>query len=311
MNITLGAISVSVWSWVWSWAKPKGNWLAQLLAKDPDDIAVLGLRLLLFVVGGLLIARLLGGLVHRFATRRGSAQGAMLARRFVFYTVIALTGIMILQEIGVELSVLLGAAGILTVAIGFASQTSASNLISGLFLLGERPFSIGDSILVGETTGQVLSVDLLSVKLRTFDNLFVRVPNEALIKSEIVNLSRNPIRRINIDLSVSYDQDFDRVRALLVALALEDPDVLEEPEPLIWVDQLSNSAIAVRYLVWTSNRHDFHGTRARVQEKVAKLFREHGIAIGYSRVQVAGSEALPAAGAAAAEVVAGDKPAPR
>jgi small-conductance mechanosensitive channel len=297
-----GAITTVMATSAWVWAKK--NWLAKLLAKDPDDIAVLGLRLLMFIVVGLLLARLLGGLAHRFATARGSAQGAMLSRRFVFYSVIALTCVMILQELGVELSVLLGAAGILTVALGFASQTSASNLISGLFLLGERPFSIGDSITVGETTGQVLSVDLLSVKLRTFDNLFVRVPNESLIKSEITNLTRNPIRRINIDLVLSYDEDFDRVRELLYTMAIEDPDVLEEPDPIIWVDQLGSSALHVRYLVWASNRRDFYGTRARVQEKVAKLFREHGIAVGYARVQVAAQTGAGAeTDAAAAEVV--------
>ncbi|PRP95169.1 mechanosensitive ion channel family protein [Enhygromyxa salina] len=305
MTIRLTA-ATAVWTSVWV-KKPKGGWLAQLLAKDPDDIAVLGLRLLLFIVVGFVAARVLGSLVGRFAIKRGSAQGAMLGRRFVFYTVIALTGVMILQELGVELSVLLGAAGILTVALGFASQTSASNLISGLFLLGERPFSIGDTIRVGDTTGEVLSVDLLSVKLRTFDNLFVRVPNESLIKSEITNLSRNPIRRINIDLVLSYDEDFDRVRALLYALAMEDPDVLEEPDPIIWVDQLGSSALHIRYLVWASNRHDFPGARARVQEKVAKLFREQGIAVGYSRVQVA-TAAGPETEAAVADAVVGEAP---
>src|SRR5690606_6278295 len=133
---------------------------------------------------------------------------------------------MVLDTLGVDVGVLLGAAGILTVAIGFASQTSASNLISGLFLLGARPFSVGDLIEVGTRTGVVLSVDLLSVKLRTFENLFVRVPNETLIKSDIVNLSRNPIRRIEVKLRLAYDEDFERVAALLKAIAQDDPDVL-------------------------------------------------------------------------------------
>jgi small-conductance mechanosensitive channel len=303
MSLTLASIA----SWAGAWAylkKPKGGWLAQLLAKDPDDIAVLGLRLLLFIVVGLGLARVLGSLVGRFAIRRGSAQGAMLARRFVFYAILALTGIMILEELGVELSVLLGAAGILTVALGFASQTSASNLISGLFLLGERPFSIGDTITVGATTGEVLSVDLLSVKLRTFDNLFVRVPNESLIKSEIINLTRNPIRRISIDLVLSYDEDFDRVRALLNTLATEDPDVLEEPEPLVWVDDLGTTAVKLCFRVWASNRHNYYGVRARVLEQVAKLFREHGIAVGYPRIDVGGSSSTTSSiQAAAAELV--------
>src|SRR5690606_27640857 len=206
--------------------------LAELLGNEPGDIAVIALRALLIVVVGLVLGRLLGSLAGRVAARRGSAQGQMLTRRFVFYGVMGVAVLMVLDTLGVEVGVLLGAAGILTVALGFASQTSASNLIAGLFLLGERPFSVGEVIQVGGRTGAVLSVDLLSVKLRTFDNLFVRVPNETLIKSEIINLSRHPIRRIEVELRLSYSEDLDKVRRILLELAEDDPDVLEEPEPV-------------------------------------------------------------------------------
>jgi len=280
----------------------KTDWLAELLAKEPDDIAVIALRALLIVVVGLVLGRLLGSLAGRVAARRGSAQGQMLTRRFVFYGVMGVAVLMVLDTLGVELGVLLGAAGILTVALGFASQTSASNLISGLFLLGERPFSVGDVIQIGGRTGAVLSVDLLSVKLRTFDNLFVRVPNETLIKSEIVNLTRNPIRRIDIDLRLAYGEDLDKVRTILRELAEDDPDVLEEPEPVVWVDRLGDSAIHVRFLVWASNRQGFYDVRSRVHELVARALQEHRIAVGYQRVEVEGGDA--ASSVVAAEVVA-------
>jgi len=132
---------------------------------------------------------------------------------------------------GFQLSVLLGAAGILSVAIGFASQTSASNLISGLFLIGEGPFAIGDFIRVGTTEGEVLSIDLLSVKLRTPDNLFVRIPNEQLIKSEVVNLTRFAIRRLNLAVGVAYKEDIPRVRHILMQVATDNPLCLNEPAP--------------------------------------------------------------------------------
>ena len=76
----------------------------------------------------------------------------------------------------------------------FASQTSVSNIISGIFLISEQPFQVGDLIKVGETKGVVLSIDLLSIKLRTFDNQLVRIPNENLIKNELSNITRFPIR---------------------------------------------------------------------------------------------------------------------
>jgi small-conductance mechanosensitive channel len=282
------------------------DWLAQLLAKEPDDIAVVAVRAALTLVIGLVLARVLAGLAGRLAERRGTAQAEMITRRLVFYAIVGLTIAMALDTVGVELGVLLGAAGILTVAIGFAAQTSASNLISGVFLLGERPFSVGDTIEVGGTTGEVLAVDLLSVKLRTFNNLYVRVPNESLIKSQITNLSRNPIRRFEIELRVAYSEDLDRLRALLFSLADSDPDILEEPEPTVWVDRLGESAIHIRFLVWAANRAGFFDVRSRMLETVARGLAQHRVAIGYPKVEVDEVDAsqMEAAAAAAASTAA-------
>lgn len=274
------------------------DWLAELLAKEPDDIAVIALRATLIVVIGLLVGRLLGSLAARIAARRGSAQGQMLTKRFVFYGVMGIALFMMLDTLGVDIGVLLGAAGILTVALGFASQTSASNLISGLFLLGERPFSVGDVIQVGARTGVVLSVDLLSVKLRTYDNLFVRVPNETLIKSEIVNLSRHPIRRIEIELRLAYSEDLDKVEGILLDLA-DDPELLQEPEPVVWVDRLGDSAIHLRFLIWAANDQSFHAVRSRIHEQVARALQQHRISVGYQRVEVERGEPDNAAAAEA------------
>jgi small-conductance mechanosensitive channel len=90
------------------------------------------------------------------------------------------------------------------VAIGFASQTSASNLISRLFLMIERPFSIADVIRVGNTTGEFISIDLLSVKLRNVDSFFVRIPNETMIKNEVTRLTKFPVRPADLKVGIAY-----------------------------------------------------------------------------------------------------------
>jgi small-conductance mechanosensitive channel len=87
----------------------------------------------------------------------------MLAKRLSFYVIVSLVVVSVLGQLGFNLSVLLGAAGILTVAIGFAAQTTASNLINGLFLMAEKPFVVGDWIKVDDVYGVVLSIDLLAV----------------------------------------------------------------------------------------------------------------------------------------------------
>ena len=194
-----------------------GQWLAA------------GFLLVLGIFLGTMLARSVGRLVES----RTSRHHQVLIRRLVFYVIFVLFAIAALREAGFSLEVVLGAAGILTVAIGFASQTSASNIISGLFLVMERPFEIGDVIEADATIGEVVAIDLLSVKLRTPDNLYVRIPNETLIKTRVVNRSRFPIRRIDLVIGIAYAEDVERVRDLLLGLAETNPHCLEEPRPFV------------------------------------------------------------------------------
>jgi small-conductance mechanosensitive channel len=221
----------------------------------------------------------------------------MIARRVTLYTLLALVVLSVLRQLGLELGVLLGAAGVLTVALGFASQTSASNLISGLFLIGERPFIVGDVIQVGTTIGEVLSIDLMSVKLRTFDNLFVRMPNETLIKSEIVNITRFKIRRVDLPIGIAYKEDIGRVREVLLEVASANPLVLEEPAPLFIVLGYGSSSIDLQFSAFslTSN---YLAVKNELLEHIKRAFDRHGIEIPFPHVSVyagAGTEPLPIA----------------
>jgi small-conductance mechanosensitive channel len=162
-------------------------------------------------VAGIILARFASQAIRRLFRNSASPHIAMVAQRGTYYLLLAIFVMWALYELGFSLGVLLGAAGILTVAVGFASQTSMSNLISGLFLIGEKPFEIGDLIKVDQTVGEVLSIDLLSIKLRTFDNTYVRIPNETIIKTQVSTLTKFPIRRVDLQLGVAYKEDIARV----------------------------------------------------------------------------------------------------
>lgn len=251
-----------------------------LLEYFSNERAIAWLVAALKVGAGLLLGRLVGrGLVRMFSDQADAHQ-AMLLRRISFYTIAGLFVASALTELGFDLGVLLGAAGILTVALGFASQTSASNLISGLFLLGEKPFSIGDIIRVDQTTGEVLSIDLLSAKLRTFDNLYVRVPNETLIKSQITNLSRFPIRRFDVMVGVAYKEDLEHVRHVLDRVGHDNPLCLQEPAPLIIFQGFGESSLNFQFSVWTK-RENFLAFRNSIQEEIKVAFDEEGIEIPF------------------------------
>lgn len=120
-----------------------------------------------------------------------SPQHLLIVRKSILYTLWIATIIVALQQIGLSLTGVFGVAGILSVAIGFAAQTSIANIISGLFLFFEQPFVIGDIIKIREHTGKVQSIDLLSVKMITPDHTLLRIPNESMIRADIINLSYN------------------------------------------------------------------------------------------------------------------------
>lgn len=177
------------------------------------------MRAIFILVIGLFLARLLTRALYHAMEGVMGINTATVLRRFSFYALTLIIVMAALRELGFSLSVILGAAGILSIAVGFASQTSASNLISGVFLVAEKSFKLGDVIKIGDITGEVLSIDLLSVKLRQYDNVYVRVPNETLIKSNITNFSHFPIRRLDLQIGIAYKEDISRVRELLMKVA--------------------------------------------------------------------------------------------
>lgn len=240
----------------------------------------IAIKVLVLLVAGSIIGRLLAIGVGRVMTKRLGASQGILARRVVWYGLLFLVIASVMRELGLDLGVLLGAAGILTVAIGFASQTSASNLISGIFLLAERPFTVTDVITVGQTTGEVVAIDLLSVKLRTFDNLLVRIPNETLLKSEIRNITRYPIRRVDIQIGVAYRSDIERVRQLLFAVADDHPLCLDEPRPLFQFLGFGESSLNLQFSAWAA-RDNFIALKTALHIEIKKTFDREGIEIPF------------------------------
>lgn len=235
---------------------------------------------ILILLIGFLVAKVVTSSLITLLEKRFDAHELHLFRRGTFYGILALFIFSAMHQMGFNLGVILGAAGIFSVAIGFASQTSASNLISGLFLLGERPFSVGDVIKVGSTVGEVLSIDLLSVKLRTFDNLHVRIPNESLIKSEVTTLTKYPIRRFDMQIGVAYKEDLPAVRDVLLEVADKNPLCLEEPKPLFIFQGFGNSSLDIQFSVWCK-RENFLDMKISIQLEVKKAFDEKGVEIPF------------------------------
>ncbi len=258
----------------------------------PERVS-LGIRVILILAIGIPLIKLIRKLVQRLVRDKLSAQSEQLIIRTVYYVSILILSVSVLNEFGFKLSALLGAAGVFGVAIGFASQTSVSNIISGIFLISEKPFVIGDVVQVGSTIGTISSIDLLSIKINTPDNRFVRVPNETMIKTEVINITRFPVRRVNLDISVSYNDDLKQVLEILMDIAQNSQIALKDMEPLTSIQRFGASGIDILYGVW-GNTSDYFALQNELIISIKERFDAAGIEIPYPHLSLySGSHSDP------------------
>jgi small-conductance mechanosensitive channel len=196
------------------------------------------LRICVLIVGGIPLVFWMSNILARLCTKHFSQHAGALVGRIVFHGGIIIVLTTVLQECGFNVVALLGAAGVLGVAIGFASQTAFSNIISGFFLLLERPFSVGDIIKSGDVFGYVESIDLLSVHIRTSDNKLVRLPNEVALKQSLSNLTYYPIKRIDCVLSLPYSVDVEHAKNQIQQIIANNSFFLKDPAAVVMVHKL-------------------------------------------------------------------------
>lgn len=253
-----------------------GFWERVAGGEDPGAL----IRALLLVFLGIPVLMAAARWIRRWVGEKYSLQQGMVAGKLLLYSGVILIFVSVLHQLGFELTPLLGAAGIVGIALGFASQTSVSNVISGFFLIAERPFEVGDIVQIGETIGRVLSIDTLSVKLRTFDNRFVRIPNETIVKSQVTTVTRFPIRRLDLNVGVAYKENVERVRDVLLDVVEKNPRALMEPQPMVFFDAYGDSALLLRLAVWAT-RENFIILKNSLLEEVKARFDEEGIEIPF------------------------------
>lgn len=229
---------------------------------------------------GYLALKLVVFFVGRSVERRFTAQSSMIVKKTTLYAGMTLLILVILAQFGVRMNALLGAAGVLGIGLGFAAQTSVSNVISGVFLISEKSLSVGDLVTIGESTGIIISIDLLSLKLRTLDNQFVRVPNEDLIRLRVTNITRFPIRRMDILFTVTHSADLAAVRTICEEVVASVPESLDDPEPLFLLQGVTPLGCDIRFGVWFPKEQflkvrnaAISGLLTRLREKNVELAR--------------------------------------
>ncbi|MCH5294304.1 MAG: mechanosensitive ion channel family protein [Treponema sp.] len=230
------------------------------------------------------VYRIIKKVINKHSLKKATPNTKVLVNRLLSYVFYVLVLMFVLSAMGVNLSAVWGAAGIAGVALGFAAQTAISNVISGLFIVGDKSLKIGDYIDVGGTQGTVDTISLLSVKIHTADNQMVRIPSSTIINTNLVNYSHFPLRRLTITVPVSYEADMATVKSVIEKVPERCETVLKDPAPLIFYDGFGD-AIELKLCVWI-NGSDLFKAKSEVYINIVKVLGEHNLSIPYNRLNV-------------------------
>ncbi len=182
--------------------------------------------------------------------------------------------------IGIDRSGLLVTGGVLGIVIGFASQSIVGNLISGFFLVVERPIKIGDQINIDSNTGFVEDINIFSTIIRTYDGLYMRIPNQTVFTSNITNYVANVTRRFEYVVGIRYSDDADKAIRVIRGIIDNEPFALESPSPSIFVDTLGDNSVNIVVRIWAPITEWFE-MKTRLLWVIKKTLEEHGIEIPF------------------------------
>lgn len=235
---------------------------------------------LLIVASALIFSKLVSIQLRRALKDKLSHEHLGLLNKVLSYIIFVIAALWIMPILGFEPSGLLVAGGIVAVAIGFAGQSIIGNLISGLFLMGERPIKIGDLVEISGNLGTVEDIQIISTSIRTLDGLFIRIPNETVFTSSITNFSSNPVRRFEFTVGISYADDADKAVTIIKDLAAEHPLILINPPPQVFVDILGDSSVDLVARFWAPTS-EWYSVRMELLWKIKTAIEAAGIEIPF------------------------------
>ncbi|EPB6466689.1 small-conductance mechanosensitive channel MscS [Cronobacter dublinensis] len=262
-----------------------GGWLvrnqALLLSYAVNIVAAIAI-----IIVGMIVARVISNAVNRLMLARHiDATVADFLSALVRYGIIAFTLIAALGRVGVQTASVIAVLGAAGLAVGLALQGSLSNLAAGVLLVTFRPFRAGEYVDLGGVAGSVLHVQIFSTTLRTADGRIVVVPNGKIIAGNIINFSREPVRRNEFIIGVSYDADIDKVRALLTEIIESDDRILKDREMTVRMNELGASSVNFVIRVW-SKSSDLQNVYWDVLERIKKTLDANDIGIPYPQMDV-------------------------
>ena len=237
----------------------------------------------IIMAGGVIIAKIAKLLFHKYYAPSLPKDTAQNISKLIYFTILIISFLGFTSSQGIDLSGIMVAGGIFAVVIGFATQSVISNLISGVFLIVEKPAKHGDTIELPDMgiTGTLLDIGTFSSKVRRFDGTVTRIPNEKFFTSNIRSLTISTVRRADVTVGISYESDIDHAILVMKNEILQTmPFVLQIPEPEFRIEELGDSSVNIHVFVWHP-RDDWSQAQPILLTTIKRALDKSGIEIPF------------------------------
>lgn len=253
------------------------------------DLLNLGsiLRILFTLVAGLIVMKIVMGIVDRSLAKSGSNNVA-LGKYLRSVTKVLLWILLILTvagSMGIEVTSLIALFSVAGLAVSLAMQNTLSNLAGGVMLLVAKPFEVGDFVETNGVSGSVEAISLAYTKLATGDNKSVFIPNAEISSAKIINYTRLGTRRVDLTFTASYDAPTATVRKAINETLAQFPQIMADPAPVIFLSNYGASSIEYVVRAWTSSA-DYWDVYFGVMEGVRESFARNGVEMTYDHLNV-------------------------
>jgi small conductance mechanosensitive channel len=265
--------------------------ISQIIQLLNNSVTVLGTEItgLMVAIGfgvavaGFVVNKISNVLVDRAVKRRkGDQHASKTAKKLTAYVIYPLTFVVILGVFGFPLSSIGAAVGLIGLGLSFALKDMISNFISGLFIMINRPFKIGDQIEVGGEAGTVRDIKIRATEIKTYDGRQVIVPNSTLYNGTVINNTAYDNRRFEVIVGIGYDDDIEKAKELAIETLEEAETVEADPEPQVLVNELGGSSVNLKLRGWTRpSKANMVKSASEVTQIVKEKYDEAGIDIPY------------------------------
>ncbi len=195
------------------------------------------------------------------------------------------TLMVVADALGINASSLLALVGVLGLAVSLSVKDSLSNLAGGLTILGTRPFKVGDYVEIGSNSGTIQEIGLVYTSLTTVDNRRILVPNSVVVDAEVTNYTAEPLRRVDLKVTASYDAPVERVKQTIQEVVNAHDLVLSDPPPFARLSEYGDSALEYVVRAWCANA-DYWTVYHDLLEQIKVAFDREGISIPYPHMEV-------------------------